>query len=246
MHVVDDTSGPDAVRAVTRSGVSRLRILDLLRQTPAGLGVQDLADRMTLHGNTVRFHLDRLVAEGLVQRHAEERTEPGRPRLTFTATAAPDVRRDQRSYRLLAEILASFVTGAVPDAAEAATEAGRTWGRYLTETPAPYRKATEEESLSRLLRTLDDIGFAPELAKDEGQRKVLLRHCPFLEVAEEHRDVVCSIHLGLMQGTLAEMRSPLTTGYLVPFAEPSLCVAHLTKSVENGGTGTRGRPRSSP
>ena len=73
--------------------------------------MQELAGRFGLHVNTVRFHLDRLVADGLVARHAEQRTEPGRPRLTFTAVAPAGTAKDKRSYRLLASILANTATG---------------------------------------------------------------------------------------------------------------------------------------
>lgn len=235
---MDETSGRAPVQDATRAGVSRLRILQLLRQSPDELGVQDLAERVGLHANTVRFHLDRLVAEGLVLRHVQDRTEPGRPRLAFTAAARPDAQRDQRSYRLLAEILASFVAGAVPDPAAAATEAGRTWGHYLSERPAPYRRTSEEDAVPELLRILNEVGFAPELSQDDAHGTVLLRHCPFLEVAEAHREVVCSVHLGLMQGALAEMRAPITADRLEPFVEPSLCVAHLAKAGRRRGTVT--------
>ena len=105
-------------------------------------------------------------------------------------------------------------------------EAGHTWGRYLTERPAPYQRLSEEESVTRLLRILDDIGFAPEPAAEE-PRQIRIPHCPFREVAEGHREVVCAIHLGLMRGALAEMGAPVTADRLVPFVEPSLCVAHL-------------------
>ena len=207
----------------SRAGASRLRILQTLRQAPEGQGVQELAEQVGLHVNTVRFHLDRLVAEGAVARHVEERNEPGRPRLAFSAVG----RSGKRSYRLLAEILVSFVSGTMPDAVTAATEAGRTWGHYLTERPPPYRWTDEEESVSELLRILGDIGFVPGLVQSGKHREIWLRHCPFREVAEAHRDVVCAVHLGLMQGALAEMRAPLTADRLEPFVEPSLCVARL-------------------
>lgn len=210
-----------------RAGVSRQRVLELLRSAPAGLGVQELADRTGLHANTVRFHLDRLVADGMAQRHAEERTEPGRPRLSFTAAPRPDPARDSRNYQFLAEILASFVAGTVNRPADAAVAAGRTWGHYLTERPAPYRRVPEEEAVTRLLGILDDIGFAPELAAED-PRQIRIPHCPFREVAEGNREVVCAVHLGLMRGALAELGAPVTADRLVPFVEPSLCVAHLT------------------
>ena len=223
---MDVSPGAPPAQDVVRAGVSRQRILELLRATPEGLGVQELADRTGLHGSTVRFHLDRLVGEGTAQRHTEERGEPGRPRLTFTAAPRPDPARDSRNYRFLAEILASYVAGTTDRPAAAAVEAGRTWGRYLTERPAPYQRVSEDEAVTRLLHILDDIGFAPEPAADD-PRQIRIPHCPFREVAETHREVVCSIHLGLMRGALAEMGAPVTADRLLPFVEPSLCLAHL-------------------
>lgn len=217
-----------------RTGTSRMRVLQALRQVPEGLGAQELAEQLGLHVNTVRFHLDRLVDDGVVARHTEERSGPGRPRLTFTSLAAPGTHGDRRSYRLLAEILASYVAGATDDPVTAGMEAGRTWGHYLTERPGPYRDTDQESSMHELLRILEDIGFAPEIVQSGAGQEVWLRHCPFLEVAQEHRDLVCAVHLGLMQGALSEMRAPFTTDELEPLVEPSLCIAqverHPTKS----------------
>ncbi|HZJ06739.1 MAG TPA: ArsR family transcriptional regulator, partial [Nocardioidaceae bacterium] len=54
-----------------------------------------------------------------------------------------------------------------------------------------------------------------------------LRHCPFREVAQKHTDIVCAIHLGLMQGALDELGAPMTTTSLDPFVTPHMCVARL-------------------
>lgn len=218
-----------ALREAARVGVSRLRLLDRLRESSTELGVQELAELTGLHANTVRFHLDRLVAEGLASRHVQPRTRPGRPRLLFSAVPRPDMARDRRSYRLLAEMLAGFFADGVPDAAGRATQVGRAWGGYLAARPAPYRRSGEEEALAELMRILDEIGFVPERAQTAADHRIRLRHCPFLEVAEAHREVVCSIHLGLMQGVLSELRAPLAAEELRPFAEPSACVATVRR-----------------
>jgi predicted ArsR family transcriptional regulator len=214
------------VPALAESG--RRRVLELLRSAPEGLSVTDLAARSELHANTVRFHLDRLVAGGLVTREAGQRRGPGRPRLTFAAVAQPDPASERRSYQLLADMLAGFVAATSPDAAGQAAELGRTWGRYLATRPAPGTRVTAEEALRELLRVMDDVGFSPWLTDGDHGWQLLLRHCPFLEVASAHREVVCSLHLGVIQGVLTEQRAPVEAPLLRPFVEPSLCVGDLS------------------
>jgi predicted ArsR family transcriptional regulator len=70
-------------------------------------------------------------------------------------------------------------------------------------------------------------------------RQILLNHCPFRETAQDHPDIVCSIHLGLMQGLLAELDAPVGVKRLDPFVTPRLCVAHLTAA----RPGKAARPR---
>lgn len=212
---------------VSPLGETRTRVLELLREAGTPLGVRDVAKQTGLHPNTARFHLDGLVDAGLAERAAEERAEPGRPRMVYTPLPV-DGGEGRRSYRLLAEMLTSVVAGALPEAVEVATDAGRQWGRFLTDRPAPSRRTDVDDSLRELVEVLREVGFAPEVAGDEEDRQVRLHHCPFREVAENHQDIVCGLHLGLMQGVLAELRAPLTTDRLDPFVEPSLCLAHLT------------------
>ena len=206
---------------------SRRRILDRLRRSAGGQGVEELADQVGLHVNTVRFHLDRLIGEGLVHRGATTRATRGRPRLVYTATPGPDLGRGDRDYRLLAEMVTGLLADAVPDPEARARALGRGWGSGLARPPEGGGRATEEEGLAELVRVLDDVGFAPEASAAEDGIRVLLRHCPFLEVAEAHPRIVCSLHLGLIEGVLAKVRSPVSSEQLVPFAEPAGCVSRL-------------------
>lgn len=208
-------------------GASRSRVLDVLRAADGPVGVREMAARTGLHANTARFHLDGLVDAGLADREPEERTLPGRPRMVYRARAT-DVPASQRSYRLLAEMLTGLVATVLPRPEQAAVEVGRQWGRYLAERPAPSQKVDAVEGVQRLSSVLQDVGFAPGLVEDPSAPVIPLHHCPFREVAVAHRDVVCSLHLGLMQGVLAEVRAPAAAERLEPFVEPSLCLAYLT------------------
>jgi predicted ArsR family transcriptional regulator len=210
-------------------GPTRARVLALLEDAGEPLTASDIAERMRVHANTVRFHLDALEAAQLVVRAAEERTAPGRPRVLYTAaTGAPDV--SARSYRLLSEILTSMLADRLPDPAASATEAGQAWGRYLTEPPAPFTRVAEREALATLVDELDRIGFESHPVSDEDGLRVEISHCPFLEVAEDHREVVCSVHLGLVRGILEQAGGPVRAGSLEPLVRPSLCIAHLERS----------------
>lgn len=214
---------PDAAPAL---GESRARVLRVLQGADAALGVVEVAEQVRLHPNTIRFHLDALVEAGLADRASEDREQPGRPRTLYTAGVG-SAHAGRRSYRLLAEILASYVAGQSAQPAGAAIQAGKAWGHYLADRPAPFQHIDAVASTEQLVRTLDDVGFAPEAVTTAGEQQILLHHCPFREVAEEHQDVVCSIHLGLMQGLLAELDAPLEAQHIDAFVEPSLCVAHL-------------------
>jgi predicted ArsR family transcriptional regulator len=218
-------------------GERRARVLDLLRAAGRPLGVQEVAEQAGLHANTARFHLDALVEAGLATREQQPRETPGRPSMVYQVTDS-DGPTGRRRYRLLAEMLTSMIAGVVPQPGEAATEAGREWGRYLTEQLPPYQRLDADQAVERLAAALQDIGFAPETVAKAGGYQVRLRQCPFREVAERHKDVVCSLHLGLMEGVLGQLRAPVTVDRLLPFAEPSICITDLTTS-RDLGSGTR-------
>jgi predicted ArsR family transcriptional regulator len=218
-------------------GQSRAHVLDLLRAAGSPAGVRDIADQAGLHPNTARFHLDALVDAGLAARAPKERTTPGRPSMAYRAVAGGET-MGRRRYRLLAEMLTSLIAGMLPKPGEAAEEAGREWGRYLTEPPPPYQRLDAGEAIERLTATMAEIGFAPEAVTDGTQYQLRLRQCPFREVAENHQDVVCQLHLGLMQGALAQMRAPVTADRLQPFAEPSLCIAYLATRQDQASAGS--------
>ncbi|HEX5996231.1 MAG TPA: helix-turn-helix domain-containing protein [Jiangellales bacterium] len=207
-------------------GESRARVLGELHDAAAPLGVGDVATRVGLHPNTARFHLDALVESGLAERMTEPRDQPGRPRVLY-AVRPGTARVGRRSYRLLAEILASYLAAEVPQPARAAVRAGQAWGRFLAARPRPFRRMDAAAATEQLVDALAGIGFVSAAQTVGRQRRVLLHHCPFRETAEEHREVVCSVHLGLMQGLLGAIDAPIDAERLEPFAEPNLCIAHL-------------------
>lgn len=211
-----------------RLGPSRARVLAVLQDAGQPMAADEVGERLGMHPNSVRFHLDALSSGGLVVRGLEARATPGRPKVTYAATAAaPQMAR--RRYRLLAGMLAGFLAEQVPHPAVAAERTGREWSRSL---PLPDHRpgvAAEEDALAVLVGSLDEVGFESRAVHDAGALRIEVSHCPFLEVAEEHEDVVCAMHLGLMRGVLERREAPLGVRDLEPLVEPGLCLAHLTR-----------------
>ena len=200
---------------------TRVTLLDELRQAPSPLDAQGLAERAGIHVNTVRFHLEVLSRAGLVISEVERRSRRGRPRRLWRATADAG---PEGGYRMLAEALAGYLEDSSPDAEGLGLQIGSAWGARLVRADG----AAVGEGLHRVVGLLSRLGFSPELAEVGGRTRINLHRCPFLEVASGNRRLVCSAHLGLLRGALAEVGAPVTVSDLEPLVEPSLCVAHLT------------------
>lgn len=206
------------------AAASRQRVLTAVRESSAPLGVTELAERLVLHPNTVRFHLDTLVRAGRVERVQGAPAGPGRPPLAFRVSQAMDP-AGPRNYQLLAGMFVDHLA-AGPNASGRAVAAGQAWGRQL-HRPSPARGGRRLDGVAQLVGLLAELGFEPERRIDDGFGQIALRNCPFLELVDSRAHVVCPIHLGLMQGALAAAESWVTVERLEPFAEPALCLAHL-------------------
>jgi predicted ArsR family transcriptional regulator len=209
-----------------RETTRRRAVLDALRKAEAPVGVNEVAEAMGVHPNTVRFHLEALMTQGAVERTLETTSGPGRPRTVYAPRRGMN-RGGKRGYQLLARILLSQLASTDT---KAAVDAGRAWGQHLMPPAPPFHTVTEREAIDRLTELLADLGFDPQADGDPGQApdRIRLRHCPFLELAEEYGQIVCPLHLGLMKGALAQVGSPVEASRLQPFAEPDVCLTHLT------------------
>lgn len=205
-------------------GGRRGDVLAALRSADEPLSILDLADRLELHPNTVRFHLDALVGAHQAERVTVPSAGRGRPAQMFRAHTGMDP-AGPRNYRLLADILVAQLA-TESDPAGRALSAGRDWGRRLAASGEAPESATR--AIDALVRTLDEMGFEPDTDIGADRERILLRHCPFLEMTAARTAIVCPIHLGLMQGLLDPWHAPVTVDSLEPFVEPDLCVAHLS------------------
>jgi predicted ArsR family transcriptional regulator len=197
----------------------RARLVDELRRAPRGLDVQELSRRVTLHPNTVRWHLGILADAGIVTSRAEARSSPGRPRIVYSLADHTDV-GDESGHRLLATIVTG-VLAEVEDGEARAERAGCAWGRYLVRRP-PGRRAGDAEAMQEVVELLTAQGFRPET---DGNA-IHMHHCPYRDLAP---GVVCPFHLGLIAGAPDVLGSGRAGDHLDAFVEASLCTATLRR-----------------
>jgi predicted ArsR family transcriptional regulator len=203
----------------------RVSMVDELRSNPRGLDVRELADRMELHENTVRWHLGVLDDAGLIDAEPAANGRPGRPRMLYRLRPGSAAASHGDEHRLLATILTGAVA-ALPNGEERAREAGKAWGRFLVRRPSPLDRVGEDEALGEVARLLDEEGFAAEPKGSE----IHMHRCPFHDLAESNPEIICGVHLGLMAGALEELGSDLEVEGLDVFVRPDLCVARLARS----------------
>ncbi len=210
------------------ASASRTRILNLLRSSPTPLDVEHIAIRSALHPNTVRFHLRVLVDAGLACCRTDPQGGAGRPRLVYTAATAGCGSEQPDGFQLLADILASYLAASSTTPAQQAEKAGQAFARRQGPPASLIADPSAEESVRHVIALFTELGFEPELHPHGQDLQLRLRACPFHALASKYPEVVCAMHLGLLRGTLAQLKAPVTARRIRPFVEPHLCIAHLS------------------
>lgn len=193
------------------STFSRVQILHLVQARPRR-AIEELCAATGLHANTVREHLQRLIDGGYVLQESEHRTTRGRPRALYSAvTGAPDASSPVARDKILAaarrgDILRQVLPDAVADLGPRANH-----------------------QLDALVEHLEESGFEPVV--DDGELTVDLTPCPHAAGRPEDRPVLCSVHLGLMQGVLTEAGGPLEAAAVLDPGVPEECTVQLRLAV---------------
>jgi predicted ArsR family transcriptional regulator len=202
---------------------TRFRLFRYLGLSGRPVSVRELSTRLSLHPNTLRPHLRRLEEAGLVRREARKGSATvGRPQTLYAAVDRQD--EQGRDYRLLAEILSGLVTGT--RARDRAAGLAREWGQYLAVQggPKPGTRLPARRNLAVLQEAMAQAGFDPRFRRAaRGFVEVSLRDCPFRDLLDDHRDLVCAIHRGLVEGMLGALKPPLELVSFEPLAERTVC-----------------------
>jgi predicted ArsR family transcriptional regulator len=190
------------------------------------LSAHDLADRLGLHANTVRLHLDRLREVGLVDAEAVHRGTVGRPQHRyFLAAGAPGLGFDPPAHALLAGLLAALAERIGADVDDAA-DTGHAWGVEAG------RRTRSRSCLHALEAELRRLGFEPAVEPGDGTAEGAARleflHCPFRELAEAYPELVCNLHRGLCEGVVDQVGGGSVQEFATLY-DPEPC--HVTVAV---------------
>jgi predicted ArsR family transcriptional regulator len=198
------TSPEDALAQPTRA-----RLFELLGELKRPAGTVELAERLSLHPNGVRAHLERLERAGLVAR-ARARRPRGRPRDAWTI--APDARPGGHAPHAYAE-LARWLARAMrsqPGGLRGIEASGREIGGEL----APSDGTFDEDALQS---TLIALGFQPQVQLRKGNRLTFrLGNCPYRDAVRENQPVVCALHRGITRGLLDALDPRVKLAGFVP------------------------------
>ena len=172
----------------------RRALYHFVAHQPGAVSRDQAAAGLEIPRHTAKFHLDKLVDEGLLVpefKRLSGRTGPGagRPaKLYRRVRKEVNVTLPRRRYDLAGHVLADTLERlqagtpfdqAIADAADnAATIVVESW------------PPTESSEMDRVAGVLSRLGYKPRPETD----RVRLSNCPFQQLSDDHTDVICSMN----------------------------------------------------
>jgi predicted ArsR family transcriptional regulator len=176
------------------------------------------------------FHLDRLVADGLLTtefRRLTGRQGPGagRPaKLYRRAEREVSVSLPARQYDLAAGLLASAVDLATRSGipvARALTRVAKNRGRALGERAREDagKRPSRRALVAAVLEVLGAQGYEPR----QNGAEIVLANCPFHALVDEQRDLVCGMNRDFLCGMADAVGADIVSARLAP-SDGNCCV----------------------
>jgi predicted ArsR family transcriptional regulator len=171
----------------------RRRLYRFVAEQPDAVSRDQAADGVEVPRHTAKFHLEKLVDEGLLVaefRRLTGRTGPGagRPAKLYRRSAREvTVSLPSRRYDLAGQVLADAVERSLDGVpmAEAITRAADNAARIVVEA-APAKDGPE---LALIGEVLAAYGYEPRVEDD-----LVLANCPFDRLASDHRGLICGMN----------------------------------------------------
>ncbi|GGM55491.1 ArsR family transcriptional regulator [Micromonospora sonchi] len=203
---------------------SRRTLYDYVRRQGDPVSREEAAAACHMSRSLAAFHLDKLVAAGLLR--ARYQAPPGQPRgrgrspkVYQAADNGLAITIPERRYELIAEILADAVVDDPANADDAARRHAEQRGRLL----GSQLRGTA------LLDVLTGLGFEPESGT-----ATVLRNCPFHALATRQTALVCGLNHAFLTGLIDGLNvtqvharlAPRTGACCVELDDRSICPSH--------------------
>lgn len=219
----------------------RRSLYGFVRRVRGPVTREEAAAATGMSAKLAAFHLDKLVAAGLLRARPEstgETRKVGRKPLVYEVTEA-DIRVSipERRPDLIAEILLDAVLTheAGEDARAAALrmahQRGAELGARERDRVRPGRLGPER-SLTLTEATLERSGFEPRRTTPSELR---LLNCPFHQLAQREPELVCGMNHAYVSGFLAGLETTGVDAVLAP--RPGECCVELRAGQISGGPG---------
>ncbi len=203
----------------------RRRLYEHVAAQPEPVGRAEAADAVGVPAHTAKFHLDKLVEEGLLTtefRRLTGRSGPGagRPaKLYRRSERQVDLTLPRRQYELAGHVLAAAVELAAHEGVPVLDAVQRTARRAGQQLPAPDERPGDD--VEAVAAALETYGYEPRRVDEV----VLLANCPFDRLADEHRTLVCTMNLALVDGVIDHLECTDAQARLDP--APGRCCVTL-------------------
>ena len=222
-------------RRVTRVGALaepvRRALYRYVAAQPEPVSRDQAADGIRVPRHTAKFHLERLVNEGLLDtefRRLTGRTGPGagRPaKLYRRAGHEVSVSLPDRRYDLAGSVLADAIERSLTDEVplpEAVSAAAAAAGARVADRASPPDRRTSQ--LRRVAAVLEEVGYEPRI----DDNVVTLTNCPFDRLASSHTELVCGLNLALVDAVADRLGCTGVKAELDP--EPPNCCVRIRRT----------------
>jgi len=184
----------------------RWRLYRYIRSSGGAVGRDEAAQAAGVSRNLAAFHLDRMAATGLLTVEYRRLTGrsgrgAGRPAKLYRAAGRRLlVSLPTAQYTLAASMLATALEQKAPgeEPVDAARRVALRVGAELGEDLRERAGDGDGSPLGLVEAAVEELGYDP--ARHPGS--VELRNCPFDELAEDHRELVCAMNQALLAGLL--------------------------------------------
>jgi DeoR family suf operon transcriptional repressor len=165
---------------------SRSNILNFLKRNE--FSVDELSVQLGISQTATRQHLSILERDGLVKRRALKE-KIGRPKDLYSLTEKAETLFPKAYHELCNLVIGDMIEREGPENVKAMM--GRLGTKYASQYKRRVKGTGDVESVVGIL---NELGAFAEAGRNDGQF-LKVCNCPFYEISQEFKDIICEFHL---------------------------------------------------